>query len=126
MSNQEFSEGGLWAKKVKDVGGFVEKRLKDKFEGAFTSTSWHSVTESQAPEPESVAESVSTDVLPVNPEDDAAVIPIEDAAPSLISISEEELEATINRARLDGENAAKQRLEAVSYTHLTLPTIYSV
>jgi flagellar biosynthesis/type III secretory pathway protein FliH len=111
LSNQEFSEGGLWAKKVKDVGGFVEKRLKDKVEGAFTSTSWHSVTESQAPEPESVAESVSTDVLPVNPEDDAAVIPIEDASPSLISISEEELEATINRARLEGENAAKQRLE---------------
>ena len=111
LSNQEFSEGGLWAKKVKDVGGFVEKRLKDKFDSEFTSTSWHSVTESQAPEPESVEESVSADVLPVSPEEDVAVIPIEDAAPSLISISEEELEATINRARLEGENAAKQRLE---------------
>lgn len=111
MSNQEFSTGELWAKKVKDVGDFVEKRLKNKVEGTFTGTSWHAVTESRAPAPEPVSEPVSTDVLPANPENDVLVVPIEEPAPSLISISEEELEATINRARLEGENAAKERLE---------------
>ena len=49
--------------------------------------------------------------MPDNPEDDAAVIPMEDSAASMISISEEELEATVNSSRLEGENTAKQRLE---------------
>jgi len=109
LSSQEYSVGGLWPKKVKDLGAFVEKRLTEKVLGAFTSTSWNSEIESQKSDSDS--ESVSTDILPGNPEDDVAVIPVEDTAASMISISEEELEATVNSSRLEGENSVKQRLE---------------
>ena len=109
LSSQEYSVGGLWPKKVKDLGAFVEKRLTEKVLGAFTSTSWNSEIESQKSDSDS--ESVSTDILASNPDDDAAVIPVEDTASSMISISEEELEATVNSSRLEGENAVKQRFE---------------
>ena len=109
LSSQEYSVGGLWPKKVKDLGAFVEKRLTEKVLGAFTSTSWNSEIERQKSDSDS--ESVSTDILASNPDDDAAVIPVEDTASSMISISEEELEATVNSSRLEGENAVKQRFE---------------
>ena len=109
LSRQEYSVGDLWPKKAKDLGDFVEKRLTEKVVGAFTGTSWNSEIESQKSDSDS--ESVSTDILPGNPEDDVAVIPVEDTAASMISISEEELEATVNSSRLEGENSVKQRLE---------------
>ena len=109
LSSQEFSVGGLWIKKVEDLGAFVDKRLTEKVVGPFTSTSWNSEIESQKSDSDS--ESVSTEILPGNREDDAAVIPVEDTAASMISISEEELEATVNSSRLEGENTAKQQLE---------------
>jgi flagellar biosynthesis/type III secretory pathway protein FliH len=109
LSSQEYSVGDLWPKKAKDLGDFVEKRLTEKVAGAFTGTSWNSEIESQKSDSDS--ESVSTDILPGNPEDDVAVIPVEDTAASMISISEEELEATVNSSRLEGENSVKQRLE---------------
>ena len=68
LSSQEYSVGGLWPKKVKDLGAFVEKRLTEKVLGAFTSTSWNSEIESQKSDSDS--ESVSTDILTGNPEDD--------------------------------------------------------
>ncbi|MBT22543.1 hypothetical protein CMK17_21785 [Candidatus Poribacteria bacterium] len=109
MSSKEFSVGDLWLKEVKGLGTFVDKRLTEKVVGTFTSTSWNSELESRKSDSDS--ELVSTDILPDNPEDDAAVIPMEDSAASMISISEEELEATVNSSRLEGENTAKQRLE---------------
>ncbi len=109
LSSKEFSVGDLWLKEVKGLGTFVDKRLTEKVVGTFTSTSWNSELESRKSDSDS--ELVSTDILPDNPEDDAAVIPMEDSAASMISISEEELEATVNSSRLEGENTAKQRLE---------------
>lgn len=115
LSSQQYSGGGLWPKRVELTSAFEEKRLADKIEGAFAPTDWHSVVEQPASDAnaDAVADSASNsaDILPNTPEDDVAVIPLEEATLNMISISEEELEATINRSRLEGESIAKQRLE---------------
>ena len=49
-----------------------------------------------------------------------------DGCPPLISLTEDDLQIELDRRRPGQSEVTTPRNEAVSYTHLTLPTIYSV